>query len=54
MALIDIPIFFGGIALGAWLYRKYGLKGEALAMKLEADAVALKAKAEAIRAAIGS
>ncbi|MGJ4954635.1 hypothetical protein ACQR1H_03250 [Bradyrhizobium sp. HKCCYLRH2015] len=54
MALIDIPVFFAGVALGAWLFRKYGLQGEALAKKLEADAAALQAKAAAIRAALGA
>jgi hypothetical protein len=52
MALIDIPVFVAGIALGAWLFSKYGVSGEALAKKLEAEAAALQAKAAAVRAAI--
>ena len=52
MAIIDIPIFFAGVAAGWYLYKKWGLQGEALAKKLEADAAALKAKADAIRAAV--
>ena len=61
MALIDIPVFLIGFALGFWACWREKAKiealipeGEALAKKLEAEAAAIQAKAAAVRAAIKS